>query len=101
MTQINYPFYLLRTTSDESLIVLDIDSMTITNRIYHDANYSYICFNPIGNTIIAADYAGYLITMVFHEGYGDMEEEGVAYKKPRVKNELPGLSRLGSKLSNK
>lgn len=61
--------------------------MAVTNRIYHDANYSFICYNHLGNTIIAADYAGYLITMVFHEGYGDMEEEGVSYKQSKDQQE--------------
>ena len=46
--------------------------MSITNKIYHDANYCFVCYNPTGNTIVASDYAGYLATMVFHDGYGDM-----------------------------
>ena len=55
--------------------------MKITNRLYNDSPYLAICFNEECSLIVCSDHAGYLITMLLNEVFGDTEEEGITYKK--------------------
>lgn len=55
--------------------------MKVSNKIYNDINFTALCYNGSSKMLIVGDFGGYLMTMQFNKIYGDIEEEGISFKK--------------------
>jgi hypothetical protein len=58
--------------------------MKVSNKIFNDINYTSMDFNVFNRMLVVGDFAGYLMTMYFNNHYGDIEEEGISYKKKSI-----------------
>jgi hypothetical protein len=85
-------------TDSSSILIIDTDTISVTNRIYNDINFSAISYNLITKMLVAGDHGGYLMTMHFNTVFGDIEEEGYSYKdKNKISKEKNRLSNTDRK----